>query len=134
MEKKNMGKGRILIIEDNVDNLDLVRFLLEQEDYEVIQARDGRRGMDLAAAEHPDLILLDMSIPEVDGWKVARQLKDDPQTNSICIVALTAHILPGDRKKALDAGCDGFISKPLDIPNFVEQVSEYLEKSRGTDT
>jgi len=64
----------------------------------------------------------------VDGWKVAHQLKNDPQTKSICIIALTAHILPGDRKKALDAGCDGFISKPLDIPNFVGQVDAYLEK------
>jgi two-component system, cell cycle response regulator DivK len=131
--EENMGKGRILIVEDNIDNLDLVRFLLEQDDYEVIQARDGRSGMELAQLEQPDLILLDMSIPEVDGWKVARRLKELPSTSKICIVALTAHILPGDRKKALDAGCDGFISKPLDIPNFVEQVSGYLEKSKANE-
>jgi CheY-like chemotaxis protein len=123
-----MSKGRVLVIEDNIDNMDLVRFLLEQVDYEVQEARDGRTGLDLAYQDHPDLILLDMSIPEVDGWKVARQLKDDPRTSTICIVALTAHILPGDRKKALDAGCDGFISKPLDIPSFAGQVSAYLEK------
>lgn len=125
-----MGKGRILIVEDNIDNLDLVRFLLEQDGYEVIQARDGRSGLELAKTDRPDLILLDMSIPEIDGWKVARQLKDTPETSHICIVALTAHILPGDRKKALDAGCDGFISKPLDIPTFAEEVSTYLAKSQ----
>jgi two-component system, cell cycle response regulator DivK len=125
-----MSKGRVLIVEDNIDNLDLVKFLLEQEDFEVLQARDGRSGIEVARAGEPELILLDMGIPELDGWQVARQLKEDPQTSGICIVALTAHILPGDRKKALDAGCDGFISKPLDIPTFVEQVSDYLAKSR----
>jgi len=123
-----MSKGRVLVIEDNIDNMDLVHFLLEQVGYEVLEARDGRRGLDLAYQERPDAILLDMSIPEVDGWKVAQQLKSDPETKSICIIALTAHILPGDRKKALEAGCDGFISKPLDIPNFAGQVDAYLEK------
>lgn len=123
-----MSKGRVLVIEDNIDNMDLVHFLLEQVGYEVLEARDGRRGLDLAYQERPDVILLDMSIPEVDGWKVAQQLKSDPETKSICIIALTAHILPGDRKKALEAGCDGFISKPLDIPNFAGQVDVYLEK------
>ena len=123
-----MNKGRVLVIEDNADNLDLVRFLLEQAGYVVQEARDGQAGLDLAYQDHPDLILLDMSIPEIDGWQVARKLKNDQQTQSICIVALTAHILPGDRKKALDAGCDGFISKPLDIPNFASQVTSYLEK------
>jgi two-component system, cell cycle response regulator DivK len=125
-----MGKGTILIVEDNIDNLDLVRFLLEQDGFDVIQARDGRSGIELAHTDQPDLILLDMGIPEVDGWNVARQLKEDPETNHICIVALTAHILPGERKKALDAGCDGFISKPLDIPTFGEQVFMYLEKNK----
>ena len=125
-----MHKGRVLVIEDNIDNMDLVRFLLEQVGYEVLEARDGRTGLELAYQKRPDIILLDMSIPEVDGWKVAHQLKNDPQSKSICIIALTAHILPGDRKKALEAGCDGFISKPLDIPNFTGQVDTYLEEFR----
>ncbi len=127
-----MNKGRVLVIEDNIDNMDLVRFLLEQVGYEVLEARDGRTGLELAYQKRPDVILLDMSIPEVDGWKVAHQLKNDPQSKSICIIALTAHILPGDRKKALEAGCDGFISKPLDIPNFTGQVETYLEEFRKT--
>ena len=123
-----MGNTRVLVIEDNADNLDLVRFLLEQAGCEVLEARDGRAGLNLAREHVPDVLLLDMSIPEVNGWTVARLLKSQPNTRKICIVALTAHILPGDRKKAFDAGCDGYISKPLDIPNFVDQVNSYLEK------
>lgn len=128
-----MAKARILVIEDNEDNLELVSFLLGQDGYEVIQAKDGRQGLDLVLSERPDMILLDMSIPEVDGWKVARQLRDDPQTQSICIVALTGHTAPGDRKRAFDAGCNGYISKPLDIPNFTNEVTTYLVKYRSED-
>lgn len=119
-------KGRILVVEDNIDNMDLFRFLLEEAGYEVLQARTGRIGLEMAFAHHPDLILLDMSIPEIDGWKVARQLKDDPRTTAICVVALTGHTLPGDRKKALDAGCDGYITKPLDVPNFAVQIDGFI--------
>ncbi len=117
----------ILVVEDNEDNLSLVRFLLEQAGYAVQEARNGQQALEMAKAL-PDMILLDMGIPEIDGWTVARRLKDDPHTSAICVVALTGHILPGDRKKALDAGCDGFISKPLDIPNFIPQVNDYNEK------
>ena len=123
-----MGNGRILVVEDDEDNLELVRFLLEQAGYEVLQAKDGRTGLELAYNQHPEMILLDMSIPEIDGWKVARQLKDSVETQNIIIVALTGHTAPGDRKKALDAGCDGYISKPLDIPSFCTQVTELMEK------
>lgn len=123
-----MEKVRILVIEDDEDNLELVRFLLDQEGYEVLLARDGRRGLELAEAEHPNLVLLDMSIPEIDGWKLAGMLKDSPKTRGIGIIALTGHTAPGDRKRAIDAGCDGYISKPLDIPAFAGVVSEYLEK------
>ena len=123
-------KDRVLVVEDNRDNLDLFQYLLEEVGYEVIQARNGRQGLDLAVEQQPDLILLDMSIPEVDGWRVARQLKDDPRTASICVVALTGHTLPGDRKRALDAGCDGYITKPLDVPNFAVQVDSFI-KVRG---
>lgn len=119
-----------LVVEDNLDNLDLVCYLLEQENYEVIRATNGREALEKAKQQMPDILLLDMSIPEVDGWEVARLLKSSPETKSICIVALTGHILPGDRKKALDAGCDGYISKPLDIPAFVDQINEYLNKEK----
>lgn len=123
-----MEKARILVIEDDEDNLELVRFLLDQAGYEVLLARDGRRGLELAEAEHPDLVLLDMSIPEIDGWKLAGILKQSPKTHGIRIVALTGHTAPGDRKRAMDAGCDGYISKPLDIPAFAGLVGEHLEK------
>ncbi len=125
-----MSKGSILVVEDNEDNLELVCFLLEQAGFEVIQATDGRTGLDLALLHTPDMVLLDMSIPEVDGWKVARQLKDNPETHKIIIVALTGHTAPGDRMRALNAGCDGYISKPLDIPAFTDQVAGYLQKRK----
>lgn len=126
-----MSSGRILVIEDDEDNLELVCFLLEQANFEVLQARDGRLGLELAGSEMPDIVLLDMSIPEVDGWKVARALKDDLATRSICIAAITGHTAPGDRKKALDAGCDGYITKPLDIPTFIQEVTQIFEKYRA---
>lgn len=123
-----MEKARILVIEDDEDNLELVRFLLDQEGYEVQLARDGRRGLEMAETERPNLILLDMSIPEIDGWKLAGILKQSPKLRGTSIVALTGHTAPGDRKRAMDAGCDGYISKPLDIPAFAGIVGEYLAK------
>lgn len=125
-----MSKGSILVVEDNEDNLELVCFLLEQAGFEVLQATDGRAGLDLALLHTPDMVLLDMSIPEVDGWKVARQLKDNSETQKIIIVALTGHTAPGDRMRALNAGCDGYISKPLDIPSFTDQVAGYMQKQK----
>jgi CheY-like chemotaxis protein len=125
-----MPLANILVIEDNADNFELVRYLLEQAGYEIHGATDGKIGLQRAQELLPDMILLDMSLPEIDGWTLARQLKDDPQTAGILIVALTAHALPGDRKKALDSGCDGYITKPLDVPNFVKVVAMYLRKRR----
>jgi two-component system cell cycle response regulator DivK len=130
MDEKAAGKNRILVVEDNEDNLELVCFLLEQAGFEVLQAMDGRNALELASSHHPDMILLDMSIPEIDGWKVARQLKDHVDTQDIIIVALTGHTAPGDRKRALAAGCDGYITKPLDIPTFSTQVSELMKKHK----
>ncbi len=124
----------IQVIEDDADNLNLVRFLLQAEGFKVFLAKDGHEGYETALAFHPDLILLDMSIPEIDGWTLARRLKDSPGTRDICIVSLTGHTMPGDRKKALDAGCDGYISKPLDIANFVNQVNAFLLPPSKADT
>ena len=123
-----MGTARILVIEDNPDNLELVKFILEQAGYDVVGISDGKKGLAWLADNRPDLILMDMSLPEIDGWKLSRQIKDDPRTQGITVVALTAHTLPGDRKRAMDAGCDGFISKPLDVPNFAATVAGYLPK------
>lgn len=123
-----MPRETILVIEDNFDNLELVRFVLNQAGYSVQSATDGRTGLALARQVLPDLVLLDLTLPEMDGWQVASELKGDPATAGVCIVALTAHTLPGDRKRALDSGCDGYISKPLDLPNFVGEIAALLEK------
>lgn len=120
--------NRILVIEDNADNLELVRFLLEQAGFQVISAMDGLDGLEKARSLKPDLVLLDMSLPELDGWHLAKKLKDAPETARIPIIALTAHTLPGDRRRALEAGCDGFISKPLNVARFASQIQEYLSQ------
>jgi two-component system, cell cycle response regulator DivK len=120
-----MSKGTILLIEDNIDNLDLVRFLLEDAGYTVLAATDGRSGLEMAL-QQPGLVLLDLSIPEINGWNWLRCLNQMDAIKHIPLVALTAHALPGDRKRALDAGCDGYISKPLDIANFLQMIEEFL--------
>jgi two-component system cell cycle response regulator DivK len=124
-----MNQERILVIEDNRDNLELVRFLLERAGYAVLEAVNGTAGWDLAQCELPDLILLDMSIPEIDGWELAGRLKADPVTHFIPVIAITGHTLPGDRQRTLDAGCDGYISKPLDVVDFSAKIKAYLSKA-----
>jgi two-component system cell cycle response regulator DivK len=121
-----MAKAKILVIEDNPDNLQLVVFLLERAGYEVLKAIDGRQGLEVVNLHKPNLVLIDLSIPEIDGWTLAQEIKSHPETAKIVLVALTAHTLPGDRKRALDAGCNGYISKPLDVRNFVSQVELLL--------
>jgi len=125
-----MSKGKIIFIEDNEDNLNLVQFLLEEAGYEVLGATNGRIGLEMVQKTLPSLVLLDLGIPELNGWSLAHHLKQDPATSQIPIVALTAHTMPGDRKKALDAGCDGYISKPLNIPEFVSEVESYLRPKK----
>ena len=122
--------ARILVIEDNEDNLELVRILLAQNGHSVLTAMDGHAGLELALNTLPDLILLDLTIPGLDGWTLATCLKQDPATAGIVVVALTAHTLPGDRKKALDSGCDGYLTKPLDVPHFGAKINEFLAKAR----
>ena len=121
-----MGTPVILIIEDNRDNLDMVKFLVENAGYQVLEALNGRVGLEIARQSKPNLVLLDLSIPELDGWKLAEELKSHPETSSIRIIAMTGHTLPGDRQRAFDAGCDGYISKPLDVPHFIEQIEKFL--------
>ncbi|MEK7364735.1 MAG: response regulator [candidate division NC10 bacterium] len=121
----------VLIVEDIEDNLILIKNLLEMADYRVVEARDGREALAQAQAHHPDLILLDMSLPAIDGWTVARTLRQLPDFRSTLIVALTAHAMQGDREKTLDAGCDEFMTKPIDVPNFVPAVTKMLEGKRG---
>src|SRR5581483_4221882 len=123
-----MGNARVLIVEDNIDNYELVRFLLERAGHTTMWARSGKEGIDMAKTDHPDLILMDLSLPEMDGWTATERLKSDPLTKQIPVVALTAHTLPGDRKRALEAGCDGYLSKPMNMALFNETIEETLEK------
>jgi two-component system cell cycle response regulator DivK len=122
-----MSSAVILIIEDNRDNLDMVKFLLEGAGYTVLEALNGRLGLEIARQHKPALVLLDLSIPELDGWKLAEFLKKDPETAGIRISAMTGHTLPGDRQRAFDSGCDGYISKPLDVPHFIAQIEKFLK-------
>ncbi|MBI4769480.1 MAG: response regulator [Chloroflexi bacterium] len=121
-----MAAKTILVVEDNVDNLDLVRFVLEQDGFSVLSTWSGAEGLALARQHHPDLILLDLTLPELDGWAAARALKSDPATRDIPLVALTAHSLAGDREKALAAGCDGYLTKPMDVIALPTEVRRFL--------
>ena len=129
-----MAKRRVLIIEDDDDNRHLVVFLLNAGGMDVIEADDGTEGLEKVRIYHPDLVLLDMGLPEIDGWSLAPMIKSAPDTRDICVVALTGHTLDKDRQRALDAGCDGYISKPLDIANFVDEISQFLNNSQPDRT
>ena len=126
-----MSKGRILIVEDNMDNYELVRFILERAGYDVFLAVNGRDGVTAARLQKPDLILMDLGLPEMDGWIATEKLKSDEATKSIPLYALTAHTLPADRKRALLAGCDGYVSKPIHMQGFLEVVEGVFSKLRG---
>ncbi len=121
-----MMKKKILIVEDNEQNLYLETFLLEKQDYEVLQARNGEKGLEMAVSEHPDLILLDIQLPVMDGYEVARQLKGNTKTKSIPVVAVTSYAMAGDRETVLATGCEGYIEKPIDPDRFVDQVKDFL--------
>lgn len=125
-----MSKGRILVVEDNIDNYELVRFVLERAGYDVFLAMNGRDGVAAARLQKPDLILMDLSMPEMDGWMAAEKLKSDEITTSIPLYVLSAHTLPSDRKRALDAGCDGYVSKPIHMAGFLEVIEKALDKKK----
>jgi two-component system cell cycle response regulator DivK len=125
-----MAKTRILIVEDNEDNQELMRFLMERAGYEVISAENGVQGLELAKSEKPDIILMDLSLPELDGWSAATKIKQDDDLKNIPLIAVTAHTLPGDRRKALEAGFDNYISKPINIHQFDVTVAKVLEQKR----
>ncbi len=117
-----------LVIEDNPQNLYLMRYILERHGYEVREATDGRSGIDLAAALRPDIILLDIQLPVMDGYAVADALRRNPDLDSTPIVAVTSYAMPGDREKCLEAGCTGYIEKPIDPDTFADQLERYRDK------
>ena len=122
--------AKILLVEDNEMNRDMLSRRLIRRGFEVAVALDGKQGADMAVSESPDLILLDMSLPVMNGWDAARILKADPVTQEIPIIALTAHAMGGDREKALKAGCDEYETKPVEFKRLLEKINSFLD---GTD-
>lgn len=118
--------AKVLLIEDNEENRDALSRHLQRRGYEVVMAVDGRQGVAIARSEAPHLILMDMSLPVLDGWEATRQLKADPQTAPIPVIALTAHAMAGDRAKALEAGCDDYDTKPVDFPRLLGKIKSLL--------
>jgi two-component system cell cycle response regulator DivK len=121
-------KPKVLVIEDNEQNRYLVTFILEQHGYQVIQARHGREGVELARRVEPALILLDIQLPGMDGYAVARELRRNQALAGVPIVAVTSYAMPGDRERILGAGCVGYIEKPIDPETFVADVEAYLPR------
>jgi two-component system, cell cycle response regulator DivK len=121
--------AKILIVEDNEMNRDMLSRRLKKKDFEVTMAVDGRQGIDMAHVEMPDLILMDLSLPEIDGWEAIRQLKSDNGTSRIPIIALTAHAMAGDRERAYQAGCDEYDTKPVDMNRLMEKINKFLGSS-----
>ncbi len=129
-----MAKTRVLIVEDNLDNYELVRFLLERSGYETVWAHSGKEGLEMIKKNPPDLVIMDLSLPEMDGWTATQHIKSDPKTANLPVLVLTAHTLPGEKKYALDVGCDGFLSKPMNVELFNRTVEEVLAKFRKGKT
>lgn len=131
-----MGKSRplILVIEDNIDNRTLLKDMLDTMNYDVIEANNGEDGVTMAASSKPSLILLDLSLPRKDGWVVACEIKNDPTTAHVPIIALTAHAMKGDRERALEVGCDDYVSKPIDIVALIKKLKTYLSNVSGDET
>src|SRR5262245_3259942 len=119
---------KVLLVEDNEENRDALSRHLRRKGYEVLIAVDGREGVDVARAEAPDLVLMDMSLPVLDGWQATRQLKDAPETRGMPIIALTAHAMAGDRERALEAGCDDYDTKPIEFPRLLVKIEAALAK------
>jgi two-component system cell cycle response regulator DivK len=124
--KKGLPK-KILVVDDNQDSRELVVKVLKNKGYEMIEAVDGEEAIEKAIAERPNLILLDISIPKLNGYEVTQKLMDMEEFENIPIVALTAHAMKGDRKKALEAGCEGYITKPINVRELPAQVKSFIK-------
>ena len=127
-----MGRT-ILVIEDNEQNLYLVTFLLETHGHRIVPARDGREGIELAARVHPELILLDIQLPGLDGYGVAKALRENPALEGVPIVAVTSYAMPGDRERVMAAGCNGYIEKPINPDTFLADVEQFLPVLPGQE-
>ena len=125
--------SKILLVEDNEMNRDMLSRRLARNGYEVVIAVDGQQGVDMATSERPDLILMDMSLPVIDGWEATRRIKAEDATKKIPVIALTAHAMAGDREKAIEMGCDDYDTKPVELPRLLGKIVALLENvSRAT--
>jgi CheY-like chemotaxis protein len=116
----------VLVVEDNEMNMQLVEYLLEEGGFDILKASSGEEALQLTHDQTPDLVLMDIHLPGMDGLSVVRQMKEDSRTKMIPILALTAHAMRGDRDRFLQAGCDGYISKPIDVKTFVPSIQRYI--------
>ncbi len=121
-----MATIHVLLVEDNLDNRDMMQFLLERAGYVVSTADTGVEALAIAHREKPDIILMDLSMPEMDGWTAAQEIRKDPLLAKVPLIAVTAHTLPGDRRRALESGFDSYISKPINVRMFDSMVAEVL--------
>lgn len=125
-----MNNNRILVVEDNHDNMTLITDILESLNYSVISAYDGEQGLLMAQSEKPNLILMDLSLPLMDGWTVTREIKGNQTLKDIPIIALTAHAMSGDRERAIEAGCDDYVSKPINVPDLLVKITTLLAANK----
>ena len=127
----SIGRKTVLLVEDNEDNRIVYSTILQHFGYVVMEALNGEEGIAKARAEHPDLILMDISIPVIDGWEATQVLKRDPETRGIPIIALTAHALASDREKAMEVGCDSYLAKPCEPKAVVSEVEKFIGKGNA---
>jgi two-component system, cell cycle response regulator DivK len=126
--------AKILLVEDNEMNLDMLSRRLERRGHQIIIAMDGAQGVQLALEEHPDLILMDMSLPILDGWEATRRIRNSPAGKEVPIIALTAHAIAGDRERCLEAGCNDYESKPVKFPALLGKIDALLGITSGNDS
>lgn len=122
---------RVLVVEDNENNIYLIRFILQKNGFEFIEARDGETGVELAVKEKPDLILMDIQLPVLDGYEATKRIKTMEETKDIPIIALTSYAMVGDREEALNVGCDGYIEKPINPETIIAEIKKYLKKNEN---
>ena len=123
----------VLVIEDNEANLYLIRFMLKQNDLEVISTSEGIKGVEIALKEQPDLIIMDIQLPDINGLEATRRIRKDEKGKDLKIVALTSYAMAGDREKALQAGCTGYMEKPINPELFIKELKKYLQLSKGSN-
>ena len=125
---------KILLVEDNEMNRDMLSRRLVRKKFEVVIAVDGVEGVEMSISEAPNIIIMDMSLPELDGWKATRRIKANPQTKSIPVIAMTAHAMTGDREKCLQAGCDDYDTKPVELSRLLDKIKNLISKNQANET